>query len=134
MEKLIDIFKSIIGILIILSFVMAFSSCEKKSNETTTGQDTIVKRDTIVKDTSSTDWKSKMEEEGRNMQVRFDSLKAKAKRKGPKAEKEFNEAMDKINRERKELSSGNTDEKAKEKWEKFKDRTKAAVDSLEKKF
>jgi hypothetical protein len=135
METINNILKPIIGFLLVFSFVLAFSSCEKKRTEADY-KDTVIRRDTIAVNNQeeTSDWKTKMKEESRDIDIRIDSLRAKAKRKGKKAEKEMNLAIDNLKREKEHVSSSDTGDKAKENWEKFKEKSKAALDSLEKKF
>lgn len=138
MEKINDILKPLLGIILIISFVMAFSSCEKKS-ETSDGKDTVVKyritKDTIVKnENQQQDWKQKMKQESNDLGVELDSLKEKAKKGGKKLQQDVNQTVDKWNNERKGFDKDTTDESMKERWEEFKARTKRGIDSLKKKI
>ncbi|MBX9851606.1 MAG: hypothetical protein K2X86_07580 [Cytophagaceae bacterium] len=136
MEKVNDILKSIIGVLIVLSFVMAFSSCEKKT-ETNNNQDTLKQNSSGTKQEVKediSDWRAKAKEESKEIEAKLEVLKEKAKSKSGKAKEDINQQIDKLNQERKDLVSDSTGDQAKEKWEKFKDKVKNAADSLDKKI
>lgn len=136
MEKFNDVLKSLIGLLLLFSFIIAFSSCEQTQQQDSKDKDSVSERDTSSaaqeKDTLS--WKTRMEEERKQMDARFDSLRVKAKSKGKKAEQETNRLIDSLNEERKDFMNSDTGEKMEEKWEKFKEKSKTALDSLDKKL
>lgn len=128
MDKVYNIIKSLIGIILIFSFVMAFSSCEKK--QTNENKEKFVpeeKKDTTKKT-------RRFSEESREIEIKLDSLKARAERKGVKAQKEINEAIDKLSAERKEILSDSTSDKVKATWDNFKVKAKKVIDSLDKKI
>jgi septal ring factor EnvC (AmiA/AmiB activator) len=128
MERVNDILKSIIGILLLLSVVFTFSSCEKKTE--TTSKET----ETHKEHTTSDEWKEKMKKESQELDKELETLKEKAKKSGGKAEEEINKTIDKINAEKEELMKDSTNEKMSEKWDRFKQRVKTSVDSLNKKL
>ena len=136
MERINDILKSVIGVLIVLSFVMAFSSCERKSeidvNDDSLKQSLSETKEEVKEDLS--DWRVKAREESQEIEAKLKVLKEKSKIKGGKAKEDINQEIDKLDNERKELFTDSTSDQAKEKWEKFKDKVKNAADSLDKKI
>ena len=139
MEKINDILKPVIGIVLIISFVMAFSSCEKK-NETADGKDTTIRykitKDTVIHNETNeqASWQERIKQESSNLGIELDSLKDKAKRTGSKAQKEISEAVDKLNNERQQIQSDSSSSNWKDKWAEYKERAKNNIDSLKKKI
>jgi len=135
MEKINDILKPLIGILLIFSFILAFSSCEQKPAQEVLDKDSVeVETEAQEEPEDTTSWRTRAEQEGKEMDARFDSLKAKAKVKGKKAEQEVNETIEKLRKEKEDIVNDQTGEKVEDKWEKFKEKTKDAIDSLDKKI
>lgn len=132
MEKLNDVLKPLIGMLLLVTFIVAFSSCEQQTAQEVMDKDTVRLAQENQTDEDSVRWK--IEEETKELQVRFDSLKIKARQKGKQAEKEVEQAIDKLNKERKDLVNENTEEKLEDQWGKLKQKSRAVIDSLDKKL
>lgn len=129
MEKIDDIVKPLIGILLIFSFVLTFSSCEEKSTESNQQVTVATKDTTVTEDTVS--WETKIERESEKLEARYDTLKVKAKNKSKKAEEEVNQVIEKLDKEWEEISERNTSENVEATWEKFKEKAEAVIDSLD---
>lgn len=131
MEKLNDVLKPLIGMLLLVTFIVAFSSCEQQTSREVRDRDTA---QLAQESQADEDAKRKIEEEAEELQVRFDSLKIKARHKSKQAEREVGQVIDKLNKERKDLTDNNTEAKLEDKWEELKQRSKAVIDSLDKKL
>lgn len=108
-------------------------SCEKtKTVVVNEKNDTIsVKEETKIDSGSNKDkWKT----ESDDMKKKLEELKEKATTKGGKASKDINEKIDNLENERKGFNTDNWDDKASEKWTKFKEKANQAIDSLDKKM
>lgn len=133
MDEINNILKSLIGFLLIFSFIVAFSSCESKPKQEVLDKDSIDDKTEVEKEPEdSINWRARAKQEGEEMDARFDSLKIKAKSKGKKAEQEVNEAIDKLKKEKEGIVNDETGDKVEDKWEKFKEKAKGAIDSLDK--
>lgn len=130
MERLNDILKSIIGILLLVSFVAAFSSCNNEENESI-AEDTT---DTVVVVEKESDWKEDIKQESRELEVRLDTLGKKVKEKTGKLSEEVEAKLKELDSERKELLNDSTEENIKARWKEFKTKANRELDSLDKKL
>jgi len=140
MERINDILKPLMGIILLISFVAAFSSCEKKGGMVENTDSAIIihknTNQTAGHDTSASnsDWKAKMKAEGDEIEKDLEQLKVRAKKAGGKIEKDINHEVDKMKADKNKTSNDTTNSKFKENWEEFKVKTKNAIDSLNKKI
>lgn len=142
MEKINSILKIIIGFALILSFIATFSSCEKKENTENNQHESTtppMSHDSVkVEDhRESNDWesiKSKVNEEEKEMDTKFDELKAKASKAGTKVKTEVNESVDKLRSEKRSIKNDSLSSDFKERWDAFKVKSKDEIEKLEAKF
>lgn len=138
MERINDILKPIMGIILLLSFVTVFSSCEKKGGMVENTDTAIIihknSNQNAEHDSTNSDWKAKMKAEGDEIEKDLENLKVKAKKAGGKIEKDINQAIDKMKADKNKSSNDTTNSRFKENWEEFKTKTKNAIDSLNKKI
>lgn len=131
MKKMHNYLMALKGI-IIFFFVLIFYSCDTGNTE---GGSAIVADTVEVEQERDTiNWEKRIDEETAAMEARYDSLKVKAKKRGKQVEEEVDQVIESLNKERKEISEGNTSEKIEAKWEKFKEKSEAVIDSLDKRI
>jgi hypothetical protein len=140
MERINDILKPLMGIILLLSFIMVFSSCEKKGGMVENTDTAIIihknSSHSAGNDTTknNSDWKAKVKAEGNEIEKDLENLKVKAKKAGGKIEKDINQAVDKMKADKNKSSNDTSNSRFKENWEEFKTKTKNAIDSLNKKI
>jgi hypothetical protein len=136
MEK----FKSIVSILSSLIFLMLLVlifSCEEKKTVTVVEDkngDTL--KTTTTETQTDSDYYHKFKDESRDLEIRLRELGDKAKQKGGEIGNSIKEKTNKLEGERKgfQSDSAGNKSKAREDWNVFKEKTRAAIDSLEKKL
>jgi hypothetical protein len=134
MEKLKSILSILSSLLLIMILVLIFS-CEKKKTVTIVEDkngDTIK---TITTETGEdTSYINKFKAESHELEIKLKELGDKAKQKGGKMGNSIRERTNKMEGERMSFHSDSSNTKAKENWEEFKEKSRAAIDSLEKKL
>ena len=130
MEKLVDILKTIIGILLIVSFVAAFSSCTIDSEPDT---EMVIVEDSVeeVSEAEQISLEEKIKRESRELKADLDTLGKKVKEKGGNLSEDVQAELEELNRERKEILNDSFDENVEKRWEDFKVKAKRELDSLE---
>ncbi|MFL5728911.1 MAG: hypothetical protein ACJ75J_05420 [Cytophagaceae bacterium] len=136
MDKLRSVVSIISSILFIMAGILLFSCQEKTKVE----EKTIVNGDTTtvitkeVKNDSLAIDKTRWREESEDIKERLNKLGVKAKQKGGDLGKKINERIDKMETERQSYHKDTTSSDFKEHWKAFKDKTSAAIDSLDRKM
>jgi len=134
MERLNDILKSLIGILLLVSFVAAFSSCNSEINQEENESFAEENTDTVVVVEKESDWEEDIKQESRELEARLDTLGKKVKEKGGKLSREVESKLEELDHERKELFNDSTEENIKQRWKEFKIKANRELDSLDRKI
>jgi hypothetical protein len=140
MKDHIEKIKSIMGIvgsiIFIMSLVLIFSCEGKKTiseHKEVHGDTTTITRTEVYTDSSSGN-EQRFREESNDIEMKLRALGEKAKQKGGALGKSIKERTEKLEAERKGYRRDSTHANSKDEWNTFKEKARAAIDSLEKKL
>lgn len=138
MERVLDIAKLLIGVILFISFVAIFSSCEEREKLSQNSDDSLVVYENRVgveeKNDTTLTWKERMKKESAQIDKEFNQFKKKAHKAGKQFENDVNKSINKLNAKRKSIFSDSTNAKMERDWEEFKQDVRRLRDSINKKI
>lgn len=105
---------------------------DNERTEIETESTVIQTLDPETQDTSR--FEEKLKQESSEIKTKLESLRVKAKEKGSQVDKEVDQFIVKLDKERQELEKKDLSNELQDKWSKFKTKANAAIDSLDKKI
>ena len=135
-EKIKSIASILGSIIFIMSLVLLFSCEGKKTiseHKEVHGDTTTITRVEVATDSSSSN-EQRFREESNDIEMKLKALGEKARQKGGELGKSIKERTEKLEAERKGYHRDSTHTQAKDEWNTFKVKARAAIDSLEKKL
>jgi hypothetical protein len=116
--------------------VLIFSCEQKKTTTVVEVKNGDTTKTITTTEGSDTDYSKKFKDESREMELKLKELGEKAKKKGGELGNSIKDRTNKMDEERKgfQVDSSASKGKTNEEWQKFKEKSKAAIDSLEKKL